>query len=375
MTIGIDASRANRKIKTGTEWYSYYLIQELKKITKQSEVRFFLYTDKFLRDELAKMPKNWQEKVLVWPPKFLWTQARFSLEMLFKPVDVLFVPAHAIPLIHPQNTITVIHDLGFERFPETYSPWQRFYYRFVHRLAVSQAKKIIVPSEFTKKELVFLYNAKPEKIEVIPMACDNKLFRLIEDQNRVEQVLKKYKIKKPYLLYVGRIELKKGIKCLLKAYQLIITSEKLQDLSLVLVGQPGYDYKNIKPKIKDPKSKIHFLGYMASREELVCFYSGAEAFVFPSLYEGFGLPLLEALACGRPVIASNIEPLKEVGGEAVNFFRLGDSEDLARRIKEILEDHDLQQKMISTGLQHIKNFSWRNCAEKTLKVLLSCGRI
>lgn len=166
MTIGIDASRANKKEKTGTEWYSYYLIQHLKKIIPP-QYRVILYAKEPLTDGLEILPANWQSKVLNWPPKFLWTQWRLSLEMLFHPVDLLFVPAHTISLIHPKKTVTVCHDIGFVRFPQYYSVKERMYHRFTMWLALKCAKIIITPSQFTKNEIMDVYKVSEKKIKVI----------------------------------------------------------------------------------------------------------------------------------------------------------------------------------------------------------------
>ncbi|MEK7580159.1 MAG: glycosyltransferase, partial [Patescibacteria group bacterium] len=177
MRIGIDVSPAIRRYKTGTEWYTYNLIEALKKVDLTNHF-FLLYSPIPLSAELAQLPARWQNKVLPWPFKYLWTQIRLSLEMLFNQPDVLFVPAHAIPLIHPKKVITTIHDLGFERFPEAYTRWQRFYYRFAHRFAAEHATKIIVPSEFTKRELINLYNVSSEKIVVVPLGYDSNIFKV-----------------------------------------------------------------------------------------------------------------------------------------------------------------------------------------------------
>jgi len=370
MIIGIDASRANRKIKTGVEWYSYYLIEELKRLTENNEHQFFLYTDKPLRGELARLPKNWQEKILRWPPRYLWTKIRFSWEMLKRKPDVLFVPSHVLPRFFPKKTVITIHDLGYERYPEAYSNFARNYLRKNYRFAARHAAKIIVPTEFTKRELISLYNVKPEKIEAVHLAYNDKIFRKIDNQTKINQVLEKYKIKKPYLLFIGRLETKKGIRCLLEAHKLLITNYQLSNLNLVLIGGRGYGYdeiKNLKLKIKNLIEVGHI-----NQDDLVYFYHSAEAFVFPSLYEGFGIPILEAMACGCPVIVSDIEPLKEVGGGGAMFFKVGDSEDLAKKIKEILENQELRSQMIQKGLERVKNFSWQKCAKETLKILLNC---
>ncbi len=384
MIIGIDASRANRQIKTGTEWYSYYLIEELKKITVNDSNRYFLYTDKSLRGGLARLPKNWQEKILHWPPRYLWTKIRLSWEMLRNKPDLLFIPSHTLPIFFPKKTVMTVHDLGYEKYPEAYSFFARYHLRQSYKFAARQATKIIVPTEFTKRELISLYNTKPEKIEVVHLSYNDKIFKPIEDKEGIEKTLARYKIKKPYLLFIGRIEVKKGIGCLLESLaKLEVFDQKFQ---LVIVGESGYGYKAIKLKIQNfpkqnkfaagqAKFEIRELGYLSSEEDRACLYGGAEAFVFPSLYEGFGIPVLEAMACGTPVVASDIEPLKEVSSEAALFFKVEDAENLAEKIKGILENQEFRRELIIRGLERVKNFSWRKCAAKTLEILLNCGKI
>jgi glycosyltransferase involved in cell wall biosynthesis len=368
MLIGIDASRANREIKTGVEWYSYYLIEELKKITANTQDQFFLYTDKKLKGDLSKLPKNWKEKKLFWPFKYFWTKIRLSLEMLKNKPDVLFIPSHVLPLFFPKKTVITIHDLGYERYPEAYPKIFRFYLKKNYQLACRLAEKIIVPSNFTKKELITLYKVPAEKIEVVNLGYNEKIFRKIDEKEKIENFLKKIGIKKPYLLFVGRLEIKKGIKCLLQAYKFLLLNYQSLDISLVLAGKPGYGYneiKNLKSKIKN----LIEVGHL-NQDDLPYLYNGAEIFIFPSLYEGFGMPVLEAMACGCPVIASDIEVLKEVGNDAVLFFKTDDFKDLVKKIKKILENQKLKEQMIQKGFKRVKNFSWQKCAQRTLEILL-----
>ncbi len=368
MLIGIDASRANYQIKTGVEWYAYYLIQELKKITVNDGNRYFLYTDKKLIGDLATLPENWQEKVLAWPFKYFWTLKRLSLEIFKNPPDVLFVPSHVFPLILAKKNIITLHDLCFERFPQVYSFLSRIYLRLMYKRAAKLADKIIVPSEFTKKELIDLYQVKSEKIVVIYMGY-NKIFRPIKDKEKIGKILKKYGLKKPYLLFFGRLEKKKGVDILLKAFQIL--ANEFSDIHLVLVGPQGYGYKNFKFQILHFKN-IKELGYIKNEEERALLYNGAEAFVFPSLYEGFGMPILEAMACACPVIASDIEPIREI--TKINSAILvppNNPEILAEKIKEVLKNQELRNNLIENGLEQVKNFSWEKCAKETLKILLS----
>ena len=189
-TIGIDASRANRAEKTGVEWYAYYLIQELKKIIPP-EYRVILYSAESLVGGLAELPPNWESKIvgglniLFWKRAknvLLWTQLGLSWEMLRCPPDILFVPSHAIPFIHPKRTYTTIHDVGFRVFPEVYHILPLIYHRFTTRFAVWRATKIFTPSEFTKSELVKYYKADPKKIIVTPLGFDSDIPDTIPQQ-------------------------------------------------------------------------------------------------------------------------------------------------------------------------------------------------
>ena len=170
MVLGIDASRANKKERTGVEWYSYFLIQEFKKIIPQ-DIQVVLYSPDPLREDLLPLPANWQVKILKWSFKF-WTLLRFSWEMLFHKPDVLFVPSHIIPFFPPNRSFTTIHDIGFKRFPESYSGPERRLQDFGVRRALSCAQTIFTPSEFTKNELLDVYKklANPKKIIKTPLS-------------------------------------------------------------------------------------------------------------------------------------------------------------------------------------------------------------
>jgi len=369
MIIGIDASRANREQKTGIEWYSYYLIQELKKIPFAPGDKFILYTPFELKGHLAELPTNWEEKVLKWPPKYLWTQVRLAWEMLFHSPDLLFVPAHCTPLFSLVKKVVTIHDLGFKHFAKSYSLFQRIYYFLSHYWSLKMAQQIIVPSEFTKNDILRNFCSPRGEITVIPLGYTSKknLFNTQIDSNLI---LNKYKIKKPFFFYVGRLEKKKNILGLIKAYQKLKKSEQEMEIpNLVLGGKPGYGYTEIKKEILNSED-VKEIGYIA-QEDLSTLYSSALALVFPSFYEGFGLPLLEAMANNCPVLASNAGSLPEVGGEAVLYFNPSDIEDIKNVMLKIVRDKGIGQSLIKKGNQRVKFFSWEKCAQSTKKVLFS----
>ncbi len=369
MIIGIDASRANREQKTGIEWYSYHLIQELKKISLAPGDKFILYTPFKLQGSLAELPINWEERVLKWPPKYLWTQVRLAWEMIFRSPDLLFVPAHCSPLFSWVKKVVTVHDLGFKHFPKAYSWFQRFFYFFSHYWSLKMAQQIIVPSEFTKNDILKNFCSPKGKITVIPLgyATEKALPNIPLD---IDLVLNKYKIKKPFFFYLGRLEKKKNIIGLIKAYQKLKKyNQEIEIPSLVLGGKPGYGYTEIKKEILASED-INEIGYIDS-EDLSVLYSSAIALVFPSFYEGFGLPLLEAMANNCPVLTSNAGSLPEVGGDAVLYFNPRDPEDIKNVMLKIIKNKGLRENLVEKGKKRVQSFSWQKCSQSTKKVLFS----
>jgi glycosyltransferase involved in cell wall biosynthesis len=209
MIIGIDASRANHAQKTGVEWYAWHIIEQLKtqntKLKTGESLQFVLYSDTPLIGSLGKLPENWESRVLHWPPKRLWTHVRMSWEMFRNPPDVLFVPAHVVPLIHPKKTVMMVHDIAALQFPHTYNWFERWYTLWSAKYALKHLWKIITPSEFTKSELTKLSadSHNLSAIQVVHHGYDRR-YKKIDDQNKIQAVLKKYNIKQPFFLSVGR---------------------------------------------------------------------------------------------------------------------------------------------------------------------------
>lgn len=365
MLIGIDTSRANKKLKTGTEWYSYFLVEYLKKLDNKNN--YLLYTNKKLSAGLEICPANFKEKKLKWPLPRFWTQCRLSLEMLFNKCDLLFVPAHALPVIRPKKSVVTIHDVGFERFPKVYPWYDIIYHKFAVWFAAKFSKKIITISEFSKREIMDVYNVAEEKIKVIHIGFDNKDFKVINDQKKIDQVLEKYKIKKPYLFYIGRLEEKKNIYNLVKAFSKAVYHKP--EYKLVLVGNPGYGFERIEELIKKKglEKNIIMPGWV-EQEHVPYLMNATEIFVFPSLYEGFGIPPLEAMACGVPVCCSNAASLPEVVADAAVMFNPKDVDDMYAKILSLINDKLLQFNLKQKGFERIKKFNWEKCAQETLKV-------
>lgn len=402
MKIGIDASRANQKNKTGTEWYSYHLIQELKKIVP-ANIKVVLYSKEPLQDGLENLPPNWESKVLNWPPKFLWTQIRLSLEMikLWNRPQLLFIPAHTVPIFHPPKTVLVAHDIGFEKMTELYgdkkigykssffrkllkllvkiTTFGQFgtseldYHRWAMKHGLREASKIITVSNFSKKEISEHYRLDPESIDVVYNGFSSHEYFPIQNKeknvDKYKKILKKYNISTPYILFVGRLEIKKNLPDFILAFAKLKQKYKIPH-KLVLVGSPGYRYEDIEANIYESQLKDDVIepGYV-DQKDMNILMNFADIFVLPSLYEGFGIPVLEAMSAGTSVACSNIGSLKEVGGDACQYFDPENKADMAEKIFKLISDNNLKHKLKTRGFENIKRFSWKKCARETWKIL------
>jgi len=362
MIIGIDASRANKPQKTGTEWYSYHLIEELKRIARDGD-KFLLYANSPLIGGLQILPENFIEKDLQWPPKYLWTQIRLWWELWRNPPDILLVPAHTIPFLPMPKKIKVavtVHDVGFKRFAQLYKPVQVWYHDLTMRRIKQRADLIITISNFSKKEIIDLYHIDPSKIQVSYLGYDRVAYNE-QAKNVAVDVLKKYQITDPYVLYVGRLEKKKNIGNIVAAFAL--AKEKWPELKLVLAGNSGHQFEEIKKIIAENRleSEVIITGYI-DQKDLPPLIAGAQAFLFATLYEGFGLPILEAMACGTPVITSRIAPHDEVAGEAALLADPYSPPEMAECIIKLKENPEFKNELITKGLERVKKFSWQQTA-------------
>lgn len=400
MVIGIDASRANRKNKTGTEWYSFYLIKNLAKI--DSNNRYILYLDSNPSVELLEVIKdspNFSCKVLTWPLTSFWTLGRLSLEMLFKRPDVLFVPAHGIPLIHPKNTINTIHDVAFvrelgiyrEEDPKASTKSRRKFLKFIIKIvtfgkysgnsleylnwstsfALNHASQIITVSNFTKEEILKYYpKTKADNIKVVHNGYPEDLFNETRDEEKIANVLNKYNINSPYYLYVGRLEKKKNTSFLVEALAIVRSDYPQIKEKLVLIGNASYGYDEVKYAIEEFNlGKDVIMPGWVEEADMPNIFKGASAFIFPTRHEGFGIPVLQSLACGVGAAVSDIPVLHEVAGEAVLYFDQNDKRAIADAMAKLVLDQDFKKTLVARGLEQTKKFSWLKCAKETLSVI------
>jgi len=365
MIIGIDASRAFLKNRTGIEEYSYRVIKGLTNYLQKEQV--ILYVRKNQKVDFG-LPKNWNIKTIHCPR--LWTQIGLAWEMLRRPADVLFVPAHTVPFIHPKKTIVTIHGLEYEFVPQGYSRWAQFYMRWTISKSCQWASKIIAVSENTKKDLMKLYKVPEKKIEVIYEGYDNNfqlpifnLQSIFNDKNVNFQTDTKY------LLFVGRIEERKNISNIVKAFEIL--KEKYQLLhKLILIGRPGHNYENIKLQISNSEYKEDIIepGFITDEEKFELMKK-ADVFVFPTLYEGFGIPILEAQSVGCPVVAGNNSSIPEVAKESALLVDSRNPQEIAEAVHKLLSDKAFNNGIIEKGLENVKRFSWDGCAQKIFEIL------
>lgn len=400
MIIGIDASRANRKLKTGTEWYSFFLIKNLAIIDKTN--KYWLYLNTPPSPELVAAVKdnpNFVFKYLKWPFNAFWTLGRLSLEMIFCRPDVLFVPAHTLPLFSPRKSINTIHDVAFIREQNLYfsekvktkSALARHLINFLVKLftlgkyssesvdylywstafALKHAKKIITVSEFTKNEILNLYpETKLDKITVVHNGYNQELFYPINDEQKINEILNKYGITKPFFLYVGRLEKKKNTPALIEALSIVRENNPEIKEKLVLIGNASFGFDEVKYTITgfNLNQEVCIPGWVEEKD-LPYIYNAASAFIFPSKHEGFGIPVLESLACGLPTVVSNLDVLREIAGDSVLYFDQEDKQSIAAAMTKVVKDEKLRAELREKGLQRVQNFSWHKCAVETLQVI------
>ncbi len=357
--IGIDASRAFVKNRTGIEEYSYQVIKHLRIELKDEQVILYLrWGDRKNID--FEIPAKWQVKELL--KKYFWTQFGLSAELLVNPVDVLFVPAHTIPFIHPRRSVVTIHGLEYEFSPESYSLYSRIFHRFFIKKSCRWADKIIAVSDKTKQDLIKLYKTPADKIKIIPNGFSPVN---LEGVGKNEII----KANSPYLFFIGRLEERKNVVNIVKAFE-ILKKKYNYPGKLLLGGGRGYGYDKIKKVIKNSayKTEIEELGFVSEKEKWR-YFKYADTFLFPSLLEGFGIPIVEAQSMGTPVVTSDLSPMKEVAGDKRVIANPNEPSQLAEIVNKILQDKELREDVIKQGLKNIKKYSWEKTAREIAGVL------
>ena len=365
MKIGIDASRINLEQKTGTEWYSHYIVKNLLNIDQKNQ--YFLFSRKKLPREFLNH-QNVNNIVLDWPLKKFWTMTKLSLELKKYDLDLFFSPSHNFPNTKLKKIITW-HDLGYEYFPNHYSRFQLLSLKLGAK-GLNKADLIISPSLNTKNDIIKFYGIGEDRIFVIPHGID---FEKYNDIDINEDVLSKYSIQKDYILYIGRLESKKNIINLIRAYNklrgdLPTGQAANNDFQLVLVGKAGFEFDKINSEIKKSvyKKDIKVIGWV-SEEDKINLLKKAKLLCLISVFEGFGMSILEAMLCKVPVLMSDLDVFREFG-ISDSCFTENNVGNISSKMEELLLNEDLRSSIIDKNFELVQNFNWKKSAEKTLKV-------
>ncbi len=363
MLIGIDASRTLVAQRTGTENYSLQIIRHLVRLGGQH--RFRLYLREPAPVGLLPEQANVEHRVL--GPRRLWTHIGLSGEMRRHPPDVLFVPAHVVPLAHPAATVVTVHDIGYRFFPQQHTRSARLYLELSTRFSCRAARRIMADSLATAHDLQREYGVPAGKVRVAYPGLDEGIARAGEQAQQA--IRERYRLPHPYVLYVGTIQPRKNLARLVEAFARLPSA--LDHIELVLAGKAGWLDEPIRRRVRELglEARVRFPGYVP-QEDLAALVSAAECFVMPSLYEGFGLPVLEAMACGTPVICSTGGSLPEVAGDAALHFAPLDVEALATHLARLLSDSGLRRDLVTRGYRRLAEFSWERCASQVLEALV-----
>lgn len=371
MRIAIDATILNRE-NTGTGFYIINLISGIRKINDKNNQYYIFIKKDLVGDVLDISGDNFHVINVDFQPRFfrvLWQFVIFPFTLRRFKIDILHSPNYITPLFKLGFKIIVtIHDLTFCLMPNKYTVTKRLFYKSLVPLFMKIADKVISVSENTKKDIINLFKIKEDKIYVTYESYP-EYYTQSFDSEKIKNTLSKYGIEKKFILFVGMIEPRKNVLSLLKAFYLI---DDEIDMDLVIVGKKGWYYRDVEDFFEfaqgeNLKNKIKITGYVAE-PDLKYFYQGASVFAYPSYYEGFGLPPLQAIACGTPVITSNASSLPEVVDDAAIKINPSNIQDLADAIKEIISNTELRNKMKEEGIKQASKFSLENFAANTIKV-------
>lgn len=371
MRIGIDI-RPMLSEGTGVGSYTLNLVKNLGALDTKN--KYILFSNSFkdrVRFESLGLPPNFELKDYRIPNRILrmlWNRFSFPpVEVFIKEADIFHSP-HSIPIpIRKAKLIVTIHDLFFLKYPEMVGKDVREDHKKILKGYVPKIKRIITVSYHSKKDIIELLNINPEIVDVIYEGVDS-IFRVINDRPSLEKIRERYKLPQEFILFVGTIEPRKNPNTLLEAIALL-REKGLKNLILVMVGPMGWksDETLRLVSMKGLGDCVRHIGYIP-HEDIPFMYNAAKLLVYTSLYEGFGLPPLEAMACGIPVIASNLSSMPEILGDAALLVNPYDPYEIAGSIERVLYNESLRNSLVEKGLKKAKLYSWVDTARNILKV-------
>ncbi|MCB9161733.1 MAG: glycosyltransferase family 4 protein [Caldilineaceae bacterium] len=375
MIIGVDASRLTRAQRTGTERYSLEIVRHLllQPAARRHQWRLYTPTPFDVAHDLSlPVTACANVDVAVLPARRLWTHRALARAVVTQPPDVLFVPAHVIPYVQPRRrlppSVVTLHDLGYHFFPQQHTWRQRLYLEWSTRWSARAATRVIAVSRATADDLVKIYAVAPDKIDVVHEAAPRGgLPGSPQGISRQQSASKGFREVRPYALFLGTLQPRKNLHRILDAFARIHAQV---DWDLVLAGAPGWHSDGILRHAAqlDLGDRLRFTGYVPD-DVATALMHGARFFCFPSLYEGFGLPVLEAQAQGVPVMTSTNSSLPEIAGDAALLVDPTDVDAIAQAMLRLATDEALRTRLIAAGHENVQRFSWEKAAQETLVVL------
>lgn len=356
--IGVDGNEANVEKKVGVSVYTLNLLRYFSKVADQEHC-FIVYLKNSPSLELPEENNYFKYKVI--KGNFLWSQIYLPIYLsTHREIDVYFSPAHYLPSFCPVPQVVTIHDLAYLYFPEDFTKKDLWQLKNWTRLSVKKANKIIAVSKTTKKDIMKNYGVDEDKVSVVYNGFEKQFDKL---------KIKNLKFIEKYVLFVGTIQPRKNLETLIDAFDKFVKANV--DFKLIIVGKKGWLYEDIFKKVRSLKleEEVIFTDHVTD-EKLVWYYQNAFCFVLPSLYEGFGIPVLEAMSYGCPTIISMTSSLPEVGGDASLYFDPKSSEDLMEKIITLQKNKELRKELVIKGKKRVKDFSWDRCGKETLEVIL-----
>lgn len=306
------------------------------------------------------------------PLRIVWEQIVSPFAMSRAHLGVLFCPVNVVPLACPVPSVVTVHDLAFLSYPDAFHTAKRRYLTAMTRLSVHRARRVIAVSAHTRDDLVHRFGVRPERVTVIPNAADAR-FRPAADPKAVARFKAAHNLPDRFILFVGTLEPRKNLRRLIEAFALLAEGDA--ETKLVIVGATGWLTSDLAPLVQahDLTDRIIFTGYVTDND-LPVWYQAATVFCYPSLYEGFGLPVLEAMACGTPVVTSRTSSIPEVTGEAAMLVDPTDVAALAHALQSVLSDEARRNTMAEAGIARAQTFSWERTAAATLDVIRDATR-
>ena len=361
--VGVNAhllSLAKSYRSAGINWYIYNLLHHLPEADSEIAYTVFLNERRYrgapgTRLCVSRLPADRP------PVRILWEQVLQPRALRRAKVDLLHHPAFVGPLASACPFVVTVHDLSYLFFPQGFRALNRSYLQIFTRLSVRRARRVIAVSESTKRDLVQQYGISPGKVDVVHNGVDTAYRPL--PVREVAAFRREEGLPERFILFVGTLEPRKNVVRLIEAYARLPKDRP----ALMLVGGKGWLYDEIFARVEalGLSGEVRFAGYVPA-EVLPWWYNAADLFVYPSLYEGFGLPPLEAMACGTAVISSTASSLPEVVGQAGLLIDPTNTETLAKAMEQVLADREMQQEMESAGLAQAQKFSWEQTARQTV---------